>query len=257
MVILTDTHTHLYAEAFDADRSDMVQRALDAGVTRLFLPNIDSHSIPGLFSLAKQFPENCFPMMGLHPCSVNEEVQKELKVVEHWLGQRKFFAVGEIGIDLYWDKTFVEQQQYAFDFQIKLAKKHKLPIVIHTRNAFEEAYEIVRKNLDQDLRGIFHCFSGTIEEAEKIIALGSFKLGIGGVLTFKKSGLDNVLEQIPLEHMVLETDAPYLAPTPHRGKRNESSYLKLIAEKLAEVKRTRVEEVVRITTENSKTIFGV
>jgi TatD DNase family protein len=242
-VILTDTHTHLYAEAFDADRNDMVQRALEAGVTRLFLPNIDSHSIPGLFSLAKQFPENCFPMIGLHPCSVNEE--------------RAFFGIGEIGMDLYWDKTFAEQQQYAFDFQIKLAKKYKLPIVIHTRNAFDEAYAIVEKNAGPDLRGIFHCFSGTVEEAEKVIALGGFKLGIGGVLTFKKSGLDSALEQISLEHLVLETDAPYLAPTPHRGKRNESAYLKLIAEKLAEVKRVRVEEVARITTENSKAVFGV
>jgi TatD DNase family protein len=256
-VILTDTHTHLYAEAFDADRNDMVQRALEAGVTRLFLPNIDSHSIPGLFSLAKQFPENCFPMIGLHPCSVNEEFQKELKVVEHWLSQRAFFGIGEIGMDLYWDKTFAEQQQYAFDFQIKLAKKYKLPIVIHTRNAFDEAYAIVEKNAGPDLRGIFHCFSGTVEEAEKVIALGGFKLGIGGVLTFKKSGLDSALEQISLEHLVLETDAPYLAPTPHRGKRNESAYLKLIAEKLAEVKRVRVEEVARITTENSKAVFGV
>jgi TatD DNase family protein len=256
-VILTDTHTHLYADPFDEDRPSMIQRALDAGVSRMFMPNIDSESIPGMFALAKAFPENCFPMMGLHPCSVNEEFQKELKVVEYWLSQRTFYAVGEIGIDLYWDKTFAEQQAYAFEFQIRLAKKHGLPIVIHTRNAFNEAFDIVKRNHDSTLRGIFHCFSGSAEEAEKVISLGSFKLGIGGVLTFKNSGLDKALRDISLEHLVLETDAPYLAPVPHRGKRNESAYLALVAEKIAQLKNTSMEEVARITTENSKHIFGV
>jgi TatD DNase family protein len=256
-VIFTDTHTHLYADEFQPDRSEMIRRAIDAGVSRLFLPNIDSNSIPGLFGLAKAFPENCFPMMGLHPCSVNEEFQKELKVVEHWLMQKTFYAIGEIGIDLYWDKTFAEQQQYAFEFQIKLAKRHGLPIVIHTRNAFKEAYEIVERNNDKDLKGIFHCFSGTVDEAEKVIALGDFKLGIGGVLTFKNSGLDKVVEQVSLEHLVLETDSPYLAPVPHRGKRNESGYLRLVAEKLAVLKKTDIEEIAKVTTENSRQIFGI
>jgi TatD DNase family protein len=256
-VILTDTHTHLYAGPFDEDRQAMIQRAVEAGVSRMFMPNIDSESIPGMFALAKAFPQNCFPMMGLHPCSVNEEFQKELKVVEHWLSQRTFYAVGEIGIDLYWDKTFAEQQAYAFEFQIRLAKKHALPIVIHTRNAFEEAYEIVKRNHDNSLKGIFHCFSGTAEEAEKIVALGTFKLGIGGVLTFKNSGLDKAITDIGLEHLVLETDAPYLAPVPYRGKRNESAYLTLVAEKIAHLKNTSIEEVARITTENSRQIFGI
>ena len=195
--------------------------------------------------------------MGLHPCSVDEKFQNELKVVEHWLMQRTFYAIGEIGIDLHWDKTFKEQQQYAFEFQIKLAKRHGLPIVIHTRDAFQEAYEIIERNNDKDLKGIFHCFSGTVEEADKVIALGGFKLGIGGVLTFKNSGLDKIVEHVGLEHLVLETDAPYLAPVPHRGKRNESAYLRLIAERLAEIKKTDLAEVARITTENSFGIFGI
>lgn len=256
-MIFCDTHTHLYADEFQPDRDEMIQRAIHTGITRLFLPNIDSTSIPGLFALTKTWPDHCFPMMGLHPCSVNEGFQSELKVVEHWLSQRKFYAVGEIGVDLYWDKTFKEQQLYAFEFQIRLAKKYALPIVIHTRNAFNEAYEVVERNNDTSLTGVFHCFSGTSEEAEKVIALKGFKLGIGGVLTFKNSGLDKVVQQIPLEHLVLETDSPYLAPVPHRGKRNESAYIRIIAEKLAELKQCSLEEVARITTENSKHLFGI
>ncbi|MFI5149308.1 MAG: TatD family hydrolase [Bacteroidia bacterium] len=256
-MIFTDTHTHLYAEAFQDDRDEMIRHSIEAGVTRLFLPNIDSTSIPGLFSLVKAWPENCFPMMGLHPCSVNEHFQQELKVVEHWLSQKTFYAIGEIGVDLYWDKTFAEQQLYAFEFQIKLAKHYKLPIVIHTRNAFDEAFEVVEKHKGPDLKGVFHCFTGTKEEADKVISLGGFKMGIGGVLTFKNSGLDKVVEQIDLEHLVLETDSPYLAPVPHRGKRNESAYIRIVAEKLAEVKKTTPEEVARITTENSKHLFGI
>jgi TatD DNase family protein len=255
-VILTDTHTHLYADEFQSDRKEMIQRAVESGVSRLFLPNIDSNSIPGLFELVKHYPNNCFPMMGLHPCSVNEEFQKELKVVEYWLTQRKFYAIGEVGIDLYWDTSFAEQQKYAFDFQVQLAKKYKLPVIIHTRNAFKEAYEIILKHNDNELKGIFHCFSGTTEEAEKVVALGGFKLGIGGVLTFKNSGLDKAIEPISVNQMVLETDSPYLAPSPYRGKRNESSYLNLVAMKLAELKNMSLEEVAEITTANSKFIFG-
>jgi TatD DNase family protein len=255
-VVLTDTHTHLYADEFLPDRAEMIQRALSAGVSRLFLPNIDSNSIPGLFELVKHYPQHCFPMMGLHPCSVNEEFQKELKVVEYWLTQRKFYAIGEVGIDLYWDTSFAEQQKYAFDFQVQLAKKYRLPVIIHTRNAFKEAYEIILRHNDKNLKGIFHCFSGNAEEAEQVISLGGFKLGIGGVLTFKNAGLDKVLEHISPEHMVLETDAPYLAPVPYRGKRNESSYLSLVAAKLGELKKLSVEEIAAITTANSKYIFG-
>lgn len=255
-MVLTDTHTHLYSEAFDADQEAMLQRAIDAGVSRLFLPNIDSSSIPALFKLSRNHPDRCFPMMGLHPCSVNAGYGRELQVVEHWLGKMKFYAVGEIGIDLYWDKTFVEQQKDAFAQQIELAKKHELPIVIHTRNAFNECYEIVKEHHDGKLKGIFHCFSGTSEEAEKVIALGGFWLGIGGVLTFKNGGLDKVIEDVDMKHIVLETDSPYLSPAPHRGKRNESAYLTFVARKLAEIKNIPVEEVARITTENSIEIFG-
>ena len=219
-MILTDTHTHLYADAFAEDRSIMVKKAIDSGITRMFMPNIDSSSIPGMFALAKEFPENCFPMMGLHPCSVDSKFEEELRVVEHWLSKRTFFAIGEIGIDLYHDKSYKEQQQYAFEYQVKLAKKLRLPVVIHTRNAFEEAFEIISRNHDENLRGIFHCFSGNASEARRITELGTFKLGIGGVLTFKNSGVDTAITGIPLEHLVLETDAPYLAPVPFRGKRN-------------------------------------
>ncbi|HEY6162122.1 MAG TPA: TatD family hydrolase [Bacteroidia bacterium] len=254
-MVFIDTHTHLYSEQFNSDRQAMIQRALDAGVDRLFLPNIDSGSIPSLFALCKQFPGHCFPMMGLHPCSVNNKYNDELKVVEHWLEKMRFYAIGEIGIDLYWDKTFVNQQKDAFAHQIDLAKRYDLPIVIHTRNSFSETYEIVAGMNDRRLKGIFHCFTGTVDDAKRIIALGGFKMGIGGVLTFKNSGLDKVLEEVDLKYLVLETDSPYLAPVPYRGKRNESAYIPLIAEKLAMIKGTTVEEVARITTQNALEIF--
>jgi len=254
--MLVDTHTHLYADEFNADRKQIIEQAINRGVKRMYLPNIDSSSIVALFNLEKDFPENCFPMMGLHPCSVNNKYSDELKVVEHWLQKKKFYALGEIGIDLYWDKTFLNQQKDAFKRQIEMAKKYKLPIVIHTRNSFNEVYEIVKVMNNENLKGIFHCFSGTNEDAEKIISLGGFKMGIGGVLTFKNSGLDKVVEQIDMKHLVLETDSPYLAPVPHRGKRNESSYIKLVAEKLAEIKNISIETVAEITTKNALEIFG-
>ena len=254
--MLVDTHTHLYADEFNVDRTQIIEHAIQNGVGRMYVPNIDSKSIVGLFNLAKEFPENCFPMMGLHPCSVNNKYSDELKVVEHWLEKKKFYAIGEIGIDLYWDKTFLNQQKDAFKRQIEMAKKHKLPIVIHTRSSFNETYEIVKEMKDENLKGIFHCFSGTSEDAEQIISLGGFKIGIGGVLTFKNSGLDKVVEQIDMKHLVLETDSPYLAPVPHRGKRNESSYIKIIAHKLAEIKNVSVEKVGEITTQNALEIFG-
>ena len=256
-MILTDTHTHLYAKEFDPDRKQIIGEAIRSGITKFFLPNIDSESIPSLFKLCDEFPENCFPMMGLHPCSVNQTYQQELNVVEHWFRKKKFFAVGEIGIDLYWNKTFFAQQKDAFERQIILAKKKKLPVVIHTRNSFSEAFEIVREQNTKSLKGIFHCFSGSLQEARQIISLGGFKMGIGGVLTFKNSGLEKVVKEIDLKHLVLETDSPYLAPAPHRGKRNESSYMTLVAKKLAEIKNLSVEEVADATTKNAKEIFGL
>jgi TatD DNase family protein len=266
-MILTDTHTHLYSKEFDSDRSLLIQKAIGEGVTRFFMPNVDSESIPGMFQVEKEFPANCFSMMGLHPCSVNATYQHELQVVEYWLSKRKFAAIGEIGIDLYWDKTFFEQQQDAFRRQISLAKKYDLPYVIHSRNSFNETMEIVNEFKEDKIKAIFHCFSGNVEQAEQVIAsglpagaslteAGNFKLGIGGVVTFKNSGLDKVVEAIDLKHLVLETDAPYLAPMPYRGKRNEPNYLILIAQKIADIKKISIEEVAAVTTQNSKEVFG-
>ena len=255
-MILTDTHTHLYSKEFDADKTALIEKAIDSGVTRFFLPNIDSQSIPGMFQIEKQFPDNCFAMMGLHPCSVNESYQQELMVIEHWLSKRKFVGIGEIGVDLYWDKTFFEQQQDAFRRQIQLAKKYNLPYIIHSRNSFNEVMEIINEFKNENLKAIFHCFSGNVQQAEQVIASGNFKLGIGGVVTFKNSGLDKVVEVIDLKHLVLETDAPYLTPVPHRGKRNEPEYLLLVAKKIAEIKNISIEEVATVTTQNSVEVFG-
>lgn len=253
---LIDTHTHLFAEEFEADRSEVVHRAISEGVKKFFLPNIDRTSIDGMLALEKQFPENCFAMMGLHPCSVNEVYEAELGIVEEWLGRRKFSAVGEIGMDYHWDKTFVPQQKEAFSRQIGFAKKYKLPIVIHQRECFHDLFEIVKAQNQEALHGIFHCFTGTLEEANKIISLNSFKMGIGGALTYKNSKLPEVLKQIDLKHIVLETDSPYLPPVPYRGKRNESSYITFVAQKVAEIKGITAEEVAEVTTRNAEEIFG-
>jgi len=253
--MLIDTHTHLYINKFDGDRAEMIQRAIDNGVEQFFLPNIDRSSIDGMLELEKQYPNRCFPMMGLHPCSVKENYKEELAIVEEWLYKRPFCAVGEIGLDLYWDKTFYEEQKTAFRQQMSWAKDLDIPIVIHTRNATQETIDLVREEKDEKLRGIFHCFGGSVEEANAIIELG-FHLGIGGVLTFKKAGLDKTMKHIDLKHVVLETDAPYLAPSPHRGKRNESAYVKLVAEKLATIKGVTFEEVARITSDNAQQIFS-
>lgn len=255
-MILTDTHTHLYSEQFDEDIEQVISSCINRGITRLFLPNIDSTSIDVMMKLGEQYPENCFPMMGLHPTSVKENYKEELALVEEWMNKQKFCAIGEIGIDLYWDKTHIKEQQEAFRFQIELAKKYGLPFVIHCRDAFNEIFEILDELNDDKMRGIFHCFTGTVEQANHIINYGNFKLGIGGVVTFKNSGLDKVVEQIDLAHLVLETDSPYLAPAPFRGKRNESSYLINIAEKIAEIHQTTIEAAAKITTENSKQVFG-
>lgn len=255
-MILTDTHTHLYSKDFDLDRSELIETAIKNGIKRFFLPNVDSESIPGMFQMEKQFPDNCFAMMGLHPCSVNATYQDELQVVKHWLSKRKFIGIGEIGIDLYWDKTFLVQQQDAFRTQIQLAKDYNLPYVVHSRNSFNEVMEIVSEFKNDAIKAIFHCFSGNVQQAEEVIAAGNFKLGIGGVVTFKNSGLDKVVEAIDLKHLVLETDAPYLAPMPHRGKRNQPDHLLLIAKKIAEIKNISVEEVAAVTTQNSIEVFG-
>lgn len=255
-MVLTDTHTHLYSTEFESQNIQLIETAIQKGISRFFMPNVDSKSVAGMLDMERQFPENCFAMMGLHPCSVNETVEEELKMVEDWFKKRKFVAVGEIGIDLYWDKTFLKQQQDAFRKQIQLAKEYNLSFVIHSRNSFDEVIEIISEFKSENIKAIFHCFSGTIEQAEKVIESGNFKLGIGGVVTFKNSGLDKVVEAIDLKHLVLETDAPYLAPVPYRGKRNDPEYLLLIAKKIAEIKNISIEEVAEITTKNSKEIFS-
>ncbi len=255
-MVLTDTHTHLYYETDTQKREELMRRCLDNGIARLFLPNVDSASIELIMSLSKAFPENCFPMLGLHPCDVKENWQLELDIIHAAIPQHKIYAIGEIGIDLYWDKTFVKEQIEAFKIQIAWAKKLSLPIVIHCRDAFDEVYKVLQEEHDEALRGIFHCFTGTIEQAQKIIDLG-FYLGIGGVVTYKNAGLDKVVQQIDLKHIVLETDSPYLPPVPYRGKPNESSYLIHIAQKVADLHHIGLETVAAITTENSKIVFGV
>ena len=254
-MIITDTHTHLYSEQFDADRNEMIQRALDAGVSRFFVPAIDSGYLNSMLDLEKSFPENIFLMMGLHPTHVKENFEEELAFVKHWLDERNFYAVGEIGIDLYWDKTLLKQQQIAFKTQITWAKEKNLPIVIHCRDAFDEIFEILEELKDDQLFGIFHCFSGNLEQAKKAISY-NMKLGIGGVVTFKNGKIDQFLHEIPLENIVLETDAPYLAPTPFRGKRNESGYITKVLDKLAIIYELSPQEIAAITTQNSINIFG-
>lgn len=252
-----DTHTHLFTDQFDEDRDVIVQKAIAAGVEKLLLPNIDETSITALHDLASKYPNNCYPMMGLHPGSVDENWKEKLAIIEKNLFTNKYVAVGEIGMDLYWDKTFQKEQADVFLQQIKWAKELKLPIVIHAREAFQEIFDIVDQVNDQELTGIFHCFTGTFEQAQHILQYGGFKLGIGGVLTYKKAGLDKVIEKISIEHLVLETDSPYLPPVPYRGKRNESSYLLQIAERLAEVYQISLKEVEEITTQNAKEVFNL
>ena len=254
-MIFTDTHTHLYSEEFLEDRDLILQRAFDAGVSRLFVPAIDSSYTQKMYDLEAQYPENVFLMMGLHPCYVKENYLKELSHVETELSKRKFAAIGEIGIDLFWDKTFLKQQQEVFTKQIQLAKKYKLPINIHCRDAFNEVLEILEQEKSPELWGIFHCFTGDFNQANQAISCG-MKLGIGGVATFKNGKIDQFLNEIDIKNIVLETDAPYLAPVPFRGKRNESSYVKLVAEKLSEIYNLPLEEIAAITTQNSIDVFG-
>jgi len=252
--MLIDTHTHLYLKEFDPDREEMLKRATQNGVEQFYLPNIDSTTTEALLRLEAAHPQHCIAMMGLHPCSVRENFREELAIVKDWLWKRPFCAIGEIGLDLHWDTTFAEEQKTAFCTQIKWAKELDLPIVIHSRKATDEILEILKEEKEESLSGIFHCFGGTAEQADEIISLG-FYLGIGGVLTFKNAGLDATMKSIPLDHVVLETDSPYLAPAPHRGKRNESAYLRLIAEKLASLKGLDVKEIEAITSANARKIF--
>ena len=255
-MIITDTHTHLYSESFDEDRTEMIQRAIDAGVKRFFIPAIDASYTKSMYQLESDFPDHIFLMMGLHPTHVKENYTDELKHVEEQLAKRKFYAVGEIGIDLYWDQSTLDIQIETFRHQINLAKQYDLPIVIHCREAFDEIFEVLEQERSDDLFGIFHCFTGSLEQAEQAIAY-NMKLGIGGVVTFKNGKIDQFINQIDLKHIVLETDAPYLAPKPYRGKRNESSYLIKVLEKLSELYGISEEAIAAITTENSKDVFGI
>lgn len=252
---LTDTHCHLYLPEFKADINSVIQKAVQAGVERFYLPAIDSEVIPGMLALENAYPGKCFAMMGLHPCSVKENYRQELAIAEEWLNKRAFAAIGETGLDFYWDTSFTTQQYDAFEIQMQWALDRHLPVVIHTRNAIPEAISRVQPFAAKGLRGIFHCFSGTFEHAKDIIDM-NFLLGIGGVLTYKNAGLQQVITKIDLAHIVLETDAPYLSPVPFRGKRNESSYLTFIAQKLAEIKNIPVEDIAAITTANAEKIFG-
>ena len=254
--MITDTHTHLYSDQFNDDRNAMIQRAKDAGVSRFFIPAIDSTYTESMFTLEKENPNDVFLMMGLHPTSVKENYLEELAHVKEWIDKRNFYAIGEIGIDLYWDKSYLPQQQEAFRTQIKWAKEKKLPIVIHCRDAFDEIFEVLESEKSDDLRGIFHCFTGTLTQAKQAISY-NMKLGIGGVATFKNGKIDKFLNEIDIKHIVLETDSPYLAPTPFRGKRNESSYITKVIDKLVDIYKLSFDEIAEITTQNSKDVFGI
>lgn len=255
-MILTDTHIHLYSEDYEDDRDELIENAFKQNIERFFLPAIDSETTQAMYDLEARYPENVFLMMGLHPTHVQENFEEELKHVEEQFGQRRFYAVGEIGIDLHWDKSTLEIQQEAFRRQIKLAKKHKLPIVIHCRKAFDEIFKILEEEKSDDLFGIFHCFTGNLEQAKRALSY-NLKLGIGGVVTFKNGKIDKFLNEIPLQEIVLETDGPYLSPTPFRGKRNQPEYLLKVAEKIAEIYQKPLAEIAEITTQNSKDIFGI
>ncbi len=252
--MLVDSHAHIYTEEFNEDRAEALARAQAEGVEKIYMPNIDHTSIDAMLEAEAKYPQQCIPMMGLHPAYIKQDFERELYLVEEWLNKRPFAAVGECGIDLYWDTTFFPQQQEALKVQVELAKKHQLPIILHTRDSFDETYEIISQAQDGTLRGIFHCFTGTAEQAAKVKEL-NFLMGIGGVATFKNGGMDKVLPHVQLEDIVLETDCPYLAPVPYRGKRNEPVYLPLIAKRVAELTNKSVEEVAEVTTKNALNLF--
>lgn len=251
-----DTHSHLFLPEFDDDREAVIERAFESNVDKIFLPNVDAKTIKSLIELSEKYATKCYPMMGLHPTSVDENYLVQLDIVEDWINKYEFVAVGEIGIDMYWDKSFLQEQKHAFEIQVKLAKKHKLPIIIHTREAFNEVFDLMDKLYDEKINGIFHSFTGSYQDALQIIEYG-FKIGVGGIVTFKNAGLDKIIENIDLSHIVLETDSPYLAPVPFRGKRNESSYIVNIAQKIADLHKTTIEEVAKITSKNALEVFKI
>ena len=253
---LIDTHTHLFLPEFDTDRDQVISNAVENGVEKIFLPNVDQSTISGLEKMVKKYPDFCFPLMGLHPTSVNENFMDEIKEVENFIQNNKVYGIGEIGIDLYWDKTYKNEQEEAFRYQIDLAKRNNLPIVIHARDSFDEIFNVMNDVMDENLSGIFHAFTGNKKQAKQIVEWG-FCVGIGGIVTFKNSGLDKIVNTIDINHIVLETDSPYLAPVPKRGKRNESAYIKFIAEKIAEIKDIPVVDVAEITTRNAEKVFKV
>ena len=255
-MILADSHTHLYLEEFNNDRNLVIEKAIYEGVKYLFLPNIDSGSIDTMLKVCKDFPENCFPMIGLHPTSVKENYKSELSIMENWLEKEKFSAIGEIGIDLYWDKTFINEQIEAFEFQLYLAKEKKMPVVIHSRNSMNEIFQVLKEPGFSGIKGVFHCYSGNLIQAKKVVEMG-YLLGIGGVVTYKNSILPDVIREVGINNIVLETDAPFLTPVPFRGKRNESSYINIIAEKIAEALNIEKSEVAEITTNNTLSLFGL
>ena len=250
-----DTHTHLYLDQFKDDIDQVIQNAIDSGVSKMLLPNIDSNTIKSMNALGKEYPGVCYPMIGLHPSDVKENYLDELAIVKAEALKDKYIAIGEIGIDLYWDKTYLKQQQDAFKFQIELAKSLGLPIAIHARDSFDEIFEILDELNDSTLSGVLHCFTGNLEQAKRVINYGEFKLGIGGVATYKNGGLDKVIPHIDLAHLILETDSPFLAPTPYRGKRNESQYIPIVADKIAQMKGIKIEEVAEVTTNNALALF--
>jgi len=254
--MLIDTHSHIYSTDFINDLDEVIQRAYSNDVRKIILPNIDSSSVKNLLNLVDTYPHICIPLMGLHPTSVNHDYQEELQVVEYWLKKRKFYGIGEIGIDLYWEKSFLEEQTHAFRIQLVLAREYKLPVVVHVRDSFDEVLQVINEINDDSLTGVFHSFSGTIEQANLIIALG-FKIGVGGVVTFKNSGMDQIVKQIDPSHLILETDSPYLTPVPFRGKRNESSYLVYIAQKIADLHNMTVGDIAKVTTDNARKLFGI
>ena len=252
---LIDTHTHIYLDDFNNDRSVIINNCKINGINKLLLPNIDSKTIEAVNMLSAEYPETCYPMMGLHPCSVKKNYQSELAIIENQLNKENYIAIGEIGIDLYWDQSTLEEQKIAFKTQVKWAKEKKLPIVIHTRESFDEIFSIIDTLNDDNLTGVFHCFTGNKEQAEHIINYGGFKLGIGGVVTFKNAGLDITLKEVDIDHLVLETDSPYLTPVPFRGKRNESTYLTYVAEKLSSIYECSIDEIAKKTTTNAREVF--
>lgn len=253
-----DTHTHLFASEFKDDIDIVLKNAINSGVSKMLLPNIDSTTTNSMLQLCNKYPQHCFPMIGLHPCSVKKDnIDKEILHVEEMLNKNKFIAIGEIGLDLYWEKSTLSYQKVAFESQIKLAKKYQLPIVIHVRDSFNEAIEIVEKLNNENLSGVFHCFTGNIQEAERIINLQNFYLGIGGVVTFKNGGINKIINQISLDNIILETDSPYLTPTPFRGKRNESKYLVNIAQKMSEIYEIDINEIANKTSSNAINLFKI